>query len=251
MNLEDAIGPVVTVLFVLALVAERFAPRETQPPVRAWWLTGIAFFIVSAALNTGLPLLLPVAFIEAHSLLPGIRLGVAGGAVVGFLVWGCAYYWLHRAQHRFDTFWRLTHQMHHSPARMDVSGFAFTHPLDIVVTALASLAVNVGVLGLAPGAAALVGLHGAVAAVLQHTNVRTPRRIEWLFQRPEAHARHHEYGQHAGNYADWPVWDKLFGTYRAPAPVERYGFAAPAARRIGAMLAGVDVNRTEPLQHHE
>jgi hypothetical protein len=45
----------------------------------------------------------------------------------------------------------------------------------------------------------------------------------------------------------------LLGTYRAPAkgPL-RYGFADGAAKRIGAMLAFVDVNRTEaPIVRHD
>ncbi|MES1263203.1 MAG: sterol desaturase family protein, partial [Peristeroidobacter soli] len=102
-------------------------------------------------------------------------------------------------------------------------------------------------------AAALVGLYAAVAELVQHLNIRTPRRLEWIMQRPEAHQRHHEFGQHAGNYADWPVWDKLFGTYRAPAAAPlRYGFDAAASRRIGAMLLFVDVNRgTAPIVRHD
>jgi hypothetical protein len=46
-----------------------------------------------------------------------------------------------------------------------------------------------------------------------------------------------------GNYSDWPLWDKVFGTYRAPVeePVqvgfERVGFAEQLK-----MLAFIDVN---------
>ena len=91
------------------------------------------------------------------------------------------------------------------------------------------------------------------AELVQHLNIRTPRWLEWIMQRPEAHQRHHEFGQHAGNYADWPVWDKLLGTYSAPAqsPLE-YGFTETASRRYGAMLLCLDVNRNEPkIVRHE
>jgi len=253
MQIADIIGPFITFLFVLVLVLERWIPREIMPAVRGWHWLGIVFFAANAAINIGLPLLLPMHFIATHSVLPGMRLGPIGGFVVGFLVWEFVYYWFHRAEHRFDLLWRLVHQMHHSPHRVDVAGFAFSHPFDLAAATLLNTVVSVGVLGLHPQAAAMVGLYVAVAALMQHANLRTPRYLEWLMQRPEAHARHHEYGQHAGNYADWPMLDKLFGTYRAPASQPlRYGFDDRATRRMPAMLAGVDVNREiEALQHHE
>jgi len=49
------------------------------------------------------------------------------------------------------------------------------------------------------------------------------------------------------------VWDKLFGTYRAPAdgPMT-YGFDENASRRVGAMLLFVDVNRgAAPIVRHD
>jgi sterol desaturase/sphingolipid hydroxylase (fatty acid hydroxylase superfamily) len=254
MKIEDAIGPVITALFLLAMLLERIAPREAQPPRRAWRMLGLAFFGISGAINIGLPLLIPVRFIETHALLPGTKLGVAGGAIVGFLAWGFIYYWFHRAEHRSDFLWRLLHQIHHSPSRMDVSGFAYTHPLEMIVTVLLSITLTVGVLGLRPEASGIVGLYSAVVAVVQHANVRTPQWLEWVMQRPEAHTRHHEHGEHAGNYADWPMWDKLLGTYRRPSSYPlRYGFDAEAGSRLGAMLATLDVNRggVHELQHHE
>jgi sterol desaturase/sphingolipid hydroxylase (fatty acid hydroxylase superfamily) len=254
MQIEDWVGPILVVLFIAALIAEAIVPRERQVNLRGWRLVGIAAFIVNAGLNTGVPLLLPNEWIAAHSLLPGMQLGIWKGFLVGFVAWEFVYYWIHRSEHRFTMLWQAMHQLHHSPQRMDVSGFPFTHPLEIVVLGILSVVVTIGVLGLDSQAAALVGLYTAVAAVIQHTNIRTPKWIEWFWQRPEAHARHHEYGEHAGNYADWPVMDKLFGTYRAPAQGGqlRYGFDATRAKRIGAMLTFRDVNRGGPqLTHHE
>lgn len=243
MNPENLIGPAIAGLFILALTIEYFAPREKSVRMRYWRLAGFVFFGVNAAINIGLPSLLPVNFIAGHSVLPGTRSGIAGGFAIGFFAWSFTYYWLHRLEHRFDILWRLFHQLHHSPARVDVSGFAFGHPLDIAVSSVLSLAVLVGMLGLHPDAVALVGFYSACAALIQHTNMKTPKWLEVFFQRPEAHARHHEFGQHAGNYADWPLWDKLFGTYRAPATQPlRYGFEPFASKRIGAMLMFVDVN---------
>lgn len=253
MTIEDAVGPILAAAFLLGMLAELLIPRETQPRRRFWRLVGIAFFIVSGAINVGLPLLLPGAWVAAHSLLSGQQLGLAGGFAVGFIAWTFVYYWYHRSEHRFDALWRGLHQLHHSPNRVDAAGFAFAHPFDMTAQTVLSLVVMIGVLGLDTRAVALVGLYSAIAELVQHFNLRTPRALEWLMQRPEAHQRHHEFGQHAGNYADWPVWDKLFGTYRAPADSAlRYGFEDAAARRFGAMLACIDVNRTSaPIVRHD
>ena len=205
---------------------------------------GPCFLVITAVINIGTPLLLPIHWIAAHSLLPGYKLSVAGGFVVGWVVYSFFYYMWHRFQHRNALVWRLMHQLHHSMARVDAAGFAILHPLDILSLTLLSIAVTVGILGLDPDAAALVGLYGAIAALAQHLNIKTPEWLEWFMQRREAHLQHHEYGVHAGNYSDLPLLDKLFGTYRAPAavPSARYGFDAAAEGRWGAMLAGVDVN---------
>jgi len=253
MSIEDAVGPILAAVFLSGMLLEVFWPREAQPRRRFWRILGIGFFAMNGVINVFLPLMLPVGWIEAHSLLPGHKLGVIGGFACGFLVWTFVYYWYHRSEHRFDIMWRGLHQLHHSPRRVDAAGFAFAHPFDVMAQTLLTLAVLLGVLGLDPAAAALVGLYAAVAELVQHLNLRTPRWLEWFMQRPEAHQRHHEFGQHAGNYADWPVWDKLLGTYRAPAqaPLE-YGFSETASRRFGAMLACMDVNKAEaPIVRHE
>jgi len=253
MKIEDAVGPIIMGAFVLALIIEALLPRETQPKIRGWRFLGIIFFVVSSAIAVVLPLLIPGEWVTKHSLLPGMRLGVAGGFAVGFVTWSFLYYWYHRSEHRFDVMWRALHQLHHSPKRVDVMGFAVAHPFDIIAQTFLQVGLLIGVLGLHPAAAALVGLYGAIAELIQHMNVRTPRWLEWVMQRPEAHQRHHEFGQHAGNYGDWPVWDKLLGTYRSPAegPLP-YGFADQATRRIAAMLVCVDVNRDEaPIVRHD
>jgi len=73
--------------------------------------------------------------------------------------------------------------------------------------------------------------------------VRTPRWIGYLIQRPESHCVHHRLGVHYYNYADLPIWDMLFGTFRNPPKyMGDCGFESGADRRLGAMLAFADVN---------
>ena len=54
---------------------------------------------------------------------------------------------------------------------------------------------------------------------------------------------HHRMGVHYYNYSDFPPWDMLFGTFRNPPKyMGECGFDAGADRKLGAMLAFVDVN---------
>jgi sterol desaturase/sphingolipid hydroxylase (fatty acid hydroxylase superfamily) len=113
----------------------------------------------------------------------------------------------------------------------------------MVVQTLMQLFVTVIVLGLDPLAAALVGYVAAFYGMFQHWNVRTPRWLGYVIQRPEAHCEHHRLGVHADNYGDLPVWDLMFRTFRNPDRFEgRCGFESPADRRMWSMLAWRDVN---------
>ena len=52
--------------------------------------------------------------------------------------------------------------------------------------------------------------------MFQHWNVKTPRWLGYIIQRPESHGLHHELGVHARNYSDFPLWDMLMGTFVNP-----------------------------------
>ncbi len=218
-------------VFPLLMLAERLWPARPQPAIRGWTAIGITFFIAYALIAVLLPLQLPAAWFEA-SLLPGAELGVAGGAIVGYLATTLAGYAWHRAAHRVPLLWRAFHQAHHAPSRLDATGAFVFHPTEVLVYTAIGLVVNVLMLGLDPVAAAIVGFAGVCNAVFQHANLRTPRAIAWLIQRPEAHSIHHAAGVHGWNYSDFPLWDHLFGTYRAADGFQpRVGFGADEASR--------------------
>jgi sterol desaturase/sphingolipid hydroxylase (fatty acid hydroxylase superfamily) len=121
-----------------------------------------------------------------------------------------------------------------------LGAFVF-HPTEAAAYTLMGAAVNVSVLGLDPVAAAIVGLLGVFNAVFQHANLRTSRALAWLIQRPEAHSIHH--AVHGWNYSDFPLWDRLFGTYRRAIDFQpAVGFADRESRRWGAMAAFADVH---------
>lgn len=243
MKTEDLVGLLIVVTFFSMLALEARRPARSYPEIRGWRLIGIAFFALLMGMNAALPLLLPLDWMAKHRLLDGTRLGLVGGAVAGYLVLSFAVFLWHRAEHRVQFLWRFFHQLHHSPVRMDMSGAAYFSPLDVMANVTLGLGVTVFVLGLTPEAAALTGLVGAFYGMFQHCNVRTPRWLGYLIQRPESHGIHHARGVHAYNYSDLPIWDILFGSFRNPETFDgEVGFAGDAPRRRGAMLRGVDVD---------
>jgi sterol desaturase/sphingolipid hydroxylase (fatty acid hydroxylase superfamily) len=247
--MDDTIALVglLPLVFYFSLYAiERWRPARRYPARRGWGWIGVGFLLLLAVVGTVVPLLVDPAWLAAHRLVDGTALGVAGGTAVGWLVLSGVMYAYHRTVHAVPLAWRLTHQIHHSPQRLDIPGAVLFHPVEMAIQVLLQLVVTLLLLGLDPLAAALTSAVAAFYGMFQHWNVRTPQWLGWLIQRPEAHGEHHRRGQHAWNYGDLPVWDLLFGTFRNPRTFDgAVGFDAPADRRVGAMLAFADVN--EPL----
>jgi sterol desaturase/sphingolipid hydroxylase (fatty acid hydroxylase superfamily) len=238
--MEEILGPVIPLSFLVMLVVEHFFAARSLPKVRFWLLQGLLFFSFTGVVNALLPALL-ARLLAGHTLFDLRGLGIVPGALLGALVADFFGYWLHRAMHNVHWLWRWTHQMHHSAERMDLAGMSYTHPFDTLLTfSLVGLAT--ALLGLSPDAAALAGFLGYVTAVAQHMNIRTPRWIGRIVMRPEAHGLHHERGIHAYNYASFPLWDIVFGTFRHVQDFpEQYGFWQGASSQLGPMLIGRDV----------
>jgi sterol desaturase/sphingolipid hydroxylase (fatty acid hydroxylase superfamily) len=239
---EDILALLIPITFFAMLAVEALGTGRRWPDVRFWRFKGLGFFVLLMAINIVLPSLLPDS-LAAHALFDGRRLGVAGGIVVGFLALTLATTLLHRAYHHFDVLWRWVHQLHHSPPRLDVAGSVLFTPQEIVLNVLVFQLVEVVILGIDPLAAAAVGTIAAFYGMFQHFNITTPQWLGYLIQRPESHGVHHRKGFHAYNYADFPVWDMLMGTFRNPkAYLGEVGFEGDAATRIAPMLVGRDAN---------
>jgi sterol desaturase/sphingolipid hydroxylase (fatty acid hydroxylase superfamily) len=180
---------------------------------------------------------------DGASLLDLGSLGAFGGAVVGVLVYEFFHYWYHRLAHELNWLWRAGHQMHHSAESLDAFGAYYLHPFDAALfTSIGSL-VFFPLLGVTVEAGVLAMLFLTFNAMFQHANIRTPRWLGYLVQRPESHGIHHADGIHRYNYADLPLWDMVFGTFRNAQTAEglKTGFYRGASGRIVDMLIGRDV----------
>jgi len=78
--------------------------------------------------------------------------------------------------------------------------------------------------------------------IFQHANIKTPRWLGYIIQRPESHTIHHAKGIHRQNYSDLPLFDIIFGTFQNPKAFEHEtGFYHGASARVGDMLLCKDV----------
>jgi len=181
---------------------------------------------------------------DGRSLLDLSGIGMLAGAAIGVLVYQLAHYWYHRFAHEWDWLWRAGHQMHHSAESLDAFGAFYQHPLDAAFFTTWMSLVLFPVLGLSLEAGVLATVFLTFNAMFQHANIATPYWLGFLIQRPESHNIHHGRGIHRYNYADLPVIDMLFGTFRNPRSIEdsACGFYDGASRRIPEMLIGIDVS---------
>jgi len=172
------------------------------------------------------------------------------GAIPAVLAYELVHYGYHRAAHRWNWLWRAGHQMHHSAESLDAFGAYYLHPFDAAMFTTWSSLVFFPVLGVSVEAGILATLFLTFNAMFQHANLKTPVWLGYLIQRPESHNIHHARGLHRYNYADLPLIDMLFGTFRnAGASVNlECGFYPGASGRISDMLIGRDVStpRTDP-----
>lgn len=235
-----ALAAAAGLLLVLLMLAERRWPAREFPQVRGWRLLGALFLALFLPVGACVALVLPREFLTDHAVFDLEPLPYGLELLSGFLLSTFAYYWLHRAQHRFHWFWRSGHQLHHAIQRIDLTGTAYLHPSDLFLQIAVNVVACGFVLGLSPEALATVGTIAAICGFFQHLNLKTPRWVALVAQRPEAHCVHHQLGVHGYNYGDFPLWDALFGTFRNPRSWSGIaGFGATP--RLGDLLMMRDV----------
>ncbi|MCB9892871.1 MAG: sterol desaturase family protein [Planctomycetes bacterium] len=215
---------------------EAWRPARGLPRVRRFWPRVLLLNALQAAVVV-LAGFSWERWFKCSSLVDLSGLPLIAGALIAYFVSSFIYYWWHRARHELPLLWRIFHQLHHSPSRIQLVVSFFKHPSEFVANSILSTLIAYPVLGLTPTqAGALTGMTAA-AEFFYHWNVRTPRWLGWFIQRPEMHRVHHERGRHTSNFADLPVFDLLFGTFSNPANTEvECGFAQPQEQQFGAML---------------
>ena len=238
--LLDPLTLSVIAIFAALALWEALRPARSLPRVRAWRTRGLLAFAAYLAISSYLPFLW-ANWLAPLQLFDLTSLGTLAGAAAGVLLYEAGVWAWHRGLHGSNTLWRYFHQWHHSAERLDTWGAFWFSPLDMVGwTALFSLALTL--VGLSPQAIFATVCATTFLSVFQHANVRTPRWMGVLVQRPESHSWHHARGVHAANYSDLPLFDMVMGTWKNPpdfAPEQ--GFHFGASSEYAGLLLGRDV----------
>jgi sterol desaturase/sphingolipid hydroxylase (fatty acid hydroxylase superfamily) len=235
---------VIFAVFAFCFVLERVIPGWRLPKVRTWPLrvlaiNGVQLIVVVVAGMTW------ERWLSTASLFHLSRhVGPAVGGLIAYFIATFVFYWWHRWRHEHDLLWRGFHQIHHSPQRLEVITSFYKHPGEMIVNSIIGSLLVYALLGLSAEAGAWYTLCTALGEFFYHTNVRTPRWVGFVFQRPEMHRIHHQYGRHKNNYGDITWWDMLFGTYENPPEWDdRCGFDDAKEQQLLKMLRYRDVHQ--------
>ena len=86
MDTVDIVGLLAPITYFVFLITEKMWPARTFPPRKGWQWIGIGFLILIGAISSVTPLMIPAEWLNAHRWLDGTKLGVGGGAIVGYLL---------------------------------------------------------------------------------------------------------------------------------------------------------------------
>jgi sterol desaturase/sphingolipid hydroxylase (fatty acid hydroxylase superfamily) len=134
--------------------------------------------------------------------------------------------------------WRVCHQIHHSPARIELLTSFYKHPIEIMADSMIASLLMFSLLGTSPAAGAWFNVFAVLGEYFYHSNLRTPHWIGYVLQRPEHHSIHHQLDVHRFNHGDITWWDRLFGTFQeTDSFADRCGFPGGHERELKGMLA--------------
>ena len=220
-------------LFVVAAAESLWPFHREQRDHASRFPTNFGLGILSAALLSFLPVTGVVAAqwsqAQSFGFLHKWAAPPALAVVTTIIVRSLLAYGLHRLAHVSPALWRI-HSVHHCDTAVDLSSGLRHHPLELLYVALASASVA-ALLGLSAAALAAYELAAVAFALWTHANLRLPERLDRgigsVVVTPAVHHVHHSARQVEtdSNYGEvFTLWDRLFGTYRAPSHQEVLAF---------------------------
>ena len=232
------------IIFIFCFLIERLKTGWVLPKVRTWWVRVVLINIA----QLGVVLLAGVTWEHWFSAWSIFQLSdYVSNTLGGFIAYFIAtflFYWWHRWRHESDFLWRMFHQIHHSPQRLEVITSFYKHPLEMIVNSIMGSLLVYTFLGLSLEAGAIYTFLTAIGEFFYHTNIKTPPWVGFIFQRPEMHRIHHQYNRHKNNYGDITWWDMLFGTYENPKEwTKTCGFIPQKEEQLIDMLKFKDIHK--------
>ena len=238
----------VLVIVLIFVPLERLVPAKAKQPIlRRHWRNDLIFLFVNGvvcrlgflAITAGI-----VALIAAHGPTTVSEFVAARPlwlqVVAAIMLADMGFYVAHRTFHAVPALWRF-HAVHHSIEELDWLAAHRVHPLDQIVTSIASY-LPLYALGFPAPAIGIYALVYLLHSHLIHANVRIPfGPLNWVFATPHSHHWHHARtgGARGCNFGAQLIFmDSLFGTLRLPdAPPQRYGTDEPVPAVYHRQLA--------------
>lgn len=249
--------------FLIFVPLERLlAARRSQPVFRRGWFTDVAYVLVNRPIiQFGLVAVIGTVGIAAHGMVsPRLQAALAAQpiwlqVVQIMLLADLGHYVAHRAFHVVPGLWRF-HAVHHSTEDLDWLAAARLHPIDQIVTKATSLLPAFS-LGYSDAAFALFGLLFFWHSLVLHSNVRIGfGPLNGIIASPRFHHWHHAIDREARDKnfgAQLSIFDRLFGTYHAPAHATPVRFGVDEAvpdtyvRHLAYPLIPRRVRTADPL----
>lgn len=228
---------IVCSLTLTFFVFERLLPGRLLPEAPGWYAR--ALFLNACQLAV-----VVLAGLTWNRWLQGFSLFTVGAyappllqGFIGWFIGTFVFYWWHRARHDVDLLWRICHQVHHSPARIESLTAFYKHPVEIAADSIIMSVLLFSVLGASLAGAAWCSVFAVFGEFFYHSNLRTPRWLGYFLQRPEHHSIHHQLDVHKFNYGDITWWHQLFGTFRETEEfADQSGFPANHEQQLAAVL---------------
>ncbi|MEO1033412.1 MAG: sterol desaturase family protein [Bacteroidota bacterium] len=241
----DPISSIIMAMYGALMFWEALFPAKKLPHVKNWKLKGITAFIIFFFLSTYFPLVWDTYLVNFQIFDLSV-LGTYLGAFIAVVIYEFGIYAWHRMMHQNNYLWRVFHQMHHSAERLDTYGAFYFSIMDMIgFTFLGSLCLVV-IAGFTAEATTVFILFTTFLSIFQHSNIKTPKWLGYIIQRPEAHSIHHGKGMHAYNYSDLSFIDMIFGTFKNPENFyEETGFYDGASTKVGDMLLFKDISKKD------
>jgi len=131
---------IMLVAAALMLLIEKLWPANELPKVDKWWARVIVVNLVQAGIVLVAGRTIDVWF-ESGNESPWAlaqHVGLGWQVAIGYVSITFVYYWWHRVRHESAFFWKLCHQIHHSPRRMEILMSFYKHPVEITLNAIIS-----------------------------------------------------------------------------------------------------------------
>ena len=235
---------IIFIVFGLCFLLERLTPGWKLPEVPSWTIRVLSLNFIQLGVVTLAGFTWEIWLSQYSFFNLSKHVNPFFGGFIAYFIATFIFYWWHRWRHQFDFLWTRFHQIHHSPQRLEVITSFYKHPLEMSVNSIIGSFLVFTTLGLSIEAGAVYTLFTALGEFFYHTNVKTPRWIGYVFQRPEMHRIHHEYDKHTNNYGDIVWWDMLFGTYDNPKEFKSTcGFDPEKEERLLDMFKFKDVHK--------